>query len=287
MILGVDVASLQGAIDWGKMAAAGVRFAYLRCTIGNEKGRDTTFARNVRDAKEAGILVGAYHFCYPLPHGGEHPAGRDPVTQARRAFAESDQLGRLPGELPPACDIEWPPQWENDKATGQLVNQWNKWGVTAASIAAWTLAYLAEAERLWSRMPLLYTYPHFWRDLGAEGRRPEFRRYPLWIANYLHLGAGLPRPGLRPLVPGPWTEPLVWQYSANGGAHVDGCATDVDRNAFMGSEADLALLGAGVPPDAADTVRVLEDDGGDSRRDATSEAVVGAATEAVTERAGG
>lgn len=286
MILGVDVSALQGAIDWRRFHDQGVRFAWLKCTTGNERGRDSFFARNVQAAKDAGILVGAYHFCYPLPHGAEHPAGRDPVTQARRAFAEADQLGRLEGELPPAVDLEWPPQWE--QKDGQLTNVWNRWGVTAGSIATWALAFLAEAERLWGRTPVLYTYPDFWRSLGAEGRRSEFGRYPLWIAHYKHPGPGLPPLGSMPIVPWPWSRPLVWQFSANNGARLDGCATDIDRNAFMGTDAELRELGAGVNIHEAETLPELpgEDDGGDSRRDATSEAVAQAAGDAVTGRAG-
>lgn len=286
MILGVDVSGVQGAVDWQKLAGAGVRFAWLKCTEGNTRGRDTTFARNVRDAKAAGVLVGAYHFCYPLPHGAEHPAGRDPVTQAQRAFAESDQLGRLEGELPPAVDIEWPPEWERDKKTGELVNLWNRWGVTAGSIATWTLAYLEEAERLWGRVPVLYTYPHFWASLGEAGRRPEFARYPLWIANYLHPAPGLPPDTKRPVVPAPWSSWLVWQYSADGGAHLPGVATDIDRDAFAGTEEELAALGAGATPSYVEELEG-ETDGGDARRDATSEAISEAARAEIAGRAGG
>lgn len=284
LILGVDVSQFQGAIDWQKLAGEGVRFAWMRCTVGNERGRDTWFARNVQGAKDAGIFPGAYHFCFPLPHGEGHPAGRDPLTQARRAFAEADQLGRLPGELPPACDIEWPEQWKKGP-DGALVNEWNRWGVTAASIAAWTLAFLAEAERLWDQTPILYTYPNFWRDLGAEGKRPAFRRYPLWIANYLHNGPGLPAERQRPIVPPPWDEWAVWQFSGDDGARLNGCSTPIDRNAFRGDEDALRRL-VGLVDDAPEGA-IIEDDGGDARRDATSEAVVDAARDAVTKRNGG
>lgn len=275
MILGVDVSIVQGVVDWSKLFDAGVRFAWLKCSEGNKRGRDSRFALNVRDAKAAGVYVGAYHFCYPLPSGANVDAGRDPVSQARRAFAEADQLGRLPGELPPACDIEWP-----------AVNEWTRWGVTAASIADWTLAYLEEAARLWDRTPVLYTYPAFWKALGEAGKADAFARFPLWIAHYKHLGPGLPPEADRPIVPAPWDDWTVWQFSGDKGARLPGCAVDIDRNVWRGDLDGLRRL-AGIDPEAETRpdLPALEDDGGDARRDATTEAVVDAARREITARA--
>src|SRR5689334_5830903 len=99
MILGVDVSALQGPIAWDRVAAAGVRFAYLRCTIGNEPARnDSRFPLNAKGCKAAGIYVGAYHFAFPLARG----AGNQPEDQARRAYVISDSLGTQAGEMPPA-----------------------------------------------------------------------------------------------------------------------------------------------------------------------------------------
>lgn len=59
---GVDVSSHQKEIDWKTAAESGVTFAIIRA--GTSKGTDTCFERNYAGAKEAGVLVGCYFYCY-------------------------------------------------------------------------------------------------------------------------------------------------------------------------------------------------------------------------------
>lgn len=242
MILGIDVSAIQGAIAWDRVAAAGVRFAYLKCTEGNEPARnDARFPLNVTGCKAAGIYVGAYHFAYPLAKG----AGNSPEDQARRAYVTADTLGSQPGELPPALDIEWPPP-----------NQWAKWGVTAQSIAAWAKAYLEEAERLWKRTPVLYTYPWFWSSV-AETDVEGFARFPLWMARYLNPNDWLP-PADKSGAPKPWTKSMLWQFAANKSPiRIPGISGEVDRNVFLGELDELRRF-AGIDPDAV-TQPALDD----------------------------
>ena len=65
-VLGVDVSSHQQAIDWQQVAAAGVKFAFVRLgNRGYESGKlsaDTYAMANLTGAREAGLLVGAYLF---------------------------------------------------------------------------------------------------------------------------------------------------------------------------------------------------------------------------------
>ena len=62
---GIDVSSHQGAIDWNRVAASGVEFAFIRAayrgygTAGNLR-TDTYFAQNIAAAKAAGLKVGVY-----------------------------------------------------------------------------------------------------------------------------------------------------------------------------------------------------------------------------------
>jgi len=236
MILGVDVSALQGVIDWARVAAAGVRFAYLRCTIGNEpKQNDTRFAINVKGCREAGIYPGAYHFAFPLATG----AGNSPADQARRAYVQADTLGSQKGELPPSLDIEWPPP-----------HQWAKWGVTAQSIAGWTRAYLTEAERLWGRKPVVYTYPWFWQSVLAGTDNIEWAaEYPLWMARYLSPNDWMPvKDASGP--PKPWTHSAIWQFAADGSnVRIPGIGTVVDRDVFLGELSDLRRF-CGIDPEA-------------------------------------
>ncbi|MFM9851229.1 MAG: GH25 family lysozyme [Sphingomonadaceae bacterium] len=58
---GIDVSYHQGVIDWNKVRAAGVDFAYIKATEGADL-HDERFADNWRVSATAGIQRGAYHF---------------------------------------------------------------------------------------------------------------------------------------------------------------------------------------------------------------------------------
>ncbi|MBR5501781.1 MAG: glycoside hydrolase family 25 protein [Oscillospiraceae bacterium] len=65
-LFGIDVSSHQGRIDWQRVAADGVEFAFLRAgSRGYTEGllyRDERFEENYLGATKAGIPVGAYFF---------------------------------------------------------------------------------------------------------------------------------------------------------------------------------------------------------------------------------
>lgn len=98
VLSGVDVASFQHPhgdeleIDWPEVAAAGVRFAWVKATEGNTY-HNPFFAVDTAHAAAAGIARGGYHFARP----DETPA--DVQAQHFRAIC-----GRL--DLPAALDAE-------------------------------------------------------------------------------------------------------------------------------------------------------------------------------------
>jgi len=61
---GIDVSKHQGDIDWQKVAADGVEFAFIRVALrGYETGKlaeDSMFEQNIKGALQAGIKVGVY-----------------------------------------------------------------------------------------------------------------------------------------------------------------------------------------------------------------------------------
>jgi lysozyme len=90
---GIDVSSHQGSIDWGKVAADGMSFAYVKATEGADFV-DPSFDRNWTGAAQAGMDRGAYHFftlCSP---------GRGQAENFLRTVPDA------PGALPPAVDLE-------------------------------------------------------------------------------------------------------------------------------------------------------------------------------------
>ena len=65
MIKGIDVSSWQGNIDFGKVKASGIDFVIIRAGYGREtRQNDNCFEVNYRNAKAAGLDVGAYWYSY-------------------------------------------------------------------------------------------------------------------------------------------------------------------------------------------------------------------------------
>jgi len=62
---GIDVSVHNGDIDWKKVKADGIEFAILRAGYGRELSqKDARFEENYKNAKVAGIPVGAYWYSY-------------------------------------------------------------------------------------------------------------------------------------------------------------------------------------------------------------------------------
>ncbi|MET3583404.1 lysozyme [Mesorhizobium robiniae] len=93
-VRGIDVSHHQRQIDWRRVAADDVAFAVIKATEGGDHV-DDAFATNLREARAAGLTVGAYHFftfCRP---------GAD---QARNFISVVPRDQPL---LPPVVDIEF------------------------------------------------------------------------------------------------------------------------------------------------------------------------------------
>ena len=92
-VRGVDVSGHQGAVDWDRLKADGVDFAYIKASEG-ETFNDPRFSRNWYASDQARILRGAYHF----------------FTQCRSGKAQAQNFIRVvpvdPGALPPVVDAE-------------------------------------------------------------------------------------------------------------------------------------------------------------------------------------
>ena len=71
MLKGIDVSTHQGVIDWKKVKESGVEFAFIRIgwagydgRIVANRGLDSRFHQNVKDAISADIPVGIYVYAY-------------------------------------------------------------------------------------------------------------------------------------------------------------------------------------------------------------------------------
>ena len=210
---GVDVSNWQGRVDWSKVAASGVRFAFLKASQGTTY-TDPTYATNRSAARAAGVRVGAYHFAVP---GGSTRAG---ITANATAQADYFIAAARPAEtdLRPVLDIE---------RTG---------GLAPAQLVRWTNAFSSRVAALVHARPLVYTSPSFWQtELGDSQSTAAIA--DLWIAHWTTAAS--------PWVPaGDWAGRgwAFWQYSSSGS--VGGISGRVDLDRFAGTTLTPYLVGS-------------------------------------------
>ena len=231
-ISGPDVADWQhphgACIDWAKVAAGDPAthtpprgFAFIKATEstsytnpylnscgGHETQGDWSASR------AAGLARAAYHFARPsLPLS-------DATAEAQYfVSAIGDQLQQ--STLAPVLDLE------------------ESGGLTPAQLILWTQSWLDTVRQLTGRVPIIYTYPNFWRDRMAGSE--AFHAYPVWMADY--------RPGPTPHLPvqGNWPDWTFWQYTST--ARQPGVAGGrIDMSYFNGDGAALAALADGTVP---------------------------------------
>lgn len=150
-IHGIDVSHYQGDIDWAKVKAAGIVFAYAKATDGDTY-TDPKFHANWQGMLGAGVLRGAYHF---------FQTNDDPATQANHFVEAIGALGA--DDLPPVVDLEV----SNGVYGGNSI---------AANLQIW----LDTVESATGRTPMIYTNSGFWNKTVSG----DFSRYPLWVAEY-------------------------------------------------------------------------------------------------------
>ncbi len=162
---GIDVSKWQGAINWPKVKAAGVEFAFVRLSDGANY-RDAYFTTNWNATKANGIIRGAYQFFRPT---------QNVTTQADMMIAAIGTY--TPGDLPPVIDVE------------------DAGGLSAATVAARVRTWVDRVEGALHVKPIVYTGKYFWRD--EVGGPTSFAGNPLWIAQYTSLCPDLPAPWAR------------------------------------------------------------------------------------------
>ena len=206
-VRGIDVSHHNGQIDWAKVAADGVKFAWVKCTQ-NEGNADERFRENVMGAQANGIKVGPYHFAIA--------DGRDVEHEAAWFLAH---VAGLQFDLPCALDLES-----------------NPGALSPADLVGWACQWVHTVGAQQAKMPMLYTGEAFIGDRLAGGAPLVAMSVPLWVARY----TGAPDPGAI----GQWGRWTCWQWSQSGTvAGIDG---PVDLNWMAGGDARLAQLCGGV-----------------------------------------
>ncbi len=154
-IRGIDVSHHQGNIDWEKLSRANigkeaVNFVFVKATEG-KNFLDENFNDNFYEAREIGLIRGAYHYFKPGV-----PAKEQAEYYLKQVHLEA-------GDLPPVLDIE---------ETGQLSKE---------QLQKAAKTWLDIVEKHYGVPPILYTGYKF-RESYLNSK--DFERYPYWIAHY-------------------------------------------------------------------------------------------------------
>jgi len=192
-MVGVDVSSHQGAVDWARVRASGVDFAILRVAYRGYTGGglylDPLFLDNLTAAREAGLQVGVYLFSQAVTV--------DEAEEEARFLL--DALDGAPLDLPVYFD------WEYVEAEARTD------GITRKQITQFAVAF-CDRIRLAGYVPGVY----FNRNMAYTGLDlSQVDTCDFWLARYQD----------TPDFP---YEVQMWQYSDSG--EVPGISGSVDLN---------------------------------------------------------
>lgn len=195
-VLGVDVSSHQGEIDWELVRSAGMEFAIIRIGYrGYTSGgvyADEYARANLEGAKAAGLKVGVYFYSQALDEG-----------EARREAKFC--LDFLDGE---ALDLPVVFDWEyagEDTRSAEM---------TRDALMACTRTFCREVEE-GGYEAMIYFNPHIAENLLTL---EELQEYPFWLAMYTDQMS--------------WPYAVdMWQYTATGS--VPGIEGDADINLWF------------------------------------------------------
>lgn len=173
---GIDVSRWQGDIDWHRVRNAGISFAFIKATEGGDHA-DPNFRRYWREAAQARIPRGAYHYYYFCRTGAEQAAW----------FIHN--VPREIGSLPPVIDLEW----TNSRTCPRRP--------PPHEVKREAEIFMQIVGRHYGQRPIIYTTVDFYRDNQLGTMRAEF-----WLRSVAdHPSARYP--GQR------WA---FWQYTGTG-----------------------------------------------------------------------
>lgn len=198
---GIDVSSHNGTIDWKKVRNSGIEYAFVRVgyssIMGGVFGADAKGMENLKNAKAAGLKVGAYFF--------------STATNTAEAEAEAQYtLNLLNGfdlDLPVVMDYEF--AWSHEQP-GRL----NTANLSKDAMTANVMAFCNKINSS-KYVAMLYANKSFLNTNVNAGEIAQY--YQIWLANYTkHTTYG-----------GVYT---YWQFSSTG--WVDGINGNVDLDVW-------------------------------------------------------
>ncbi len=209
-ILGVDVSSYEGAINWSSVKSAGYTFAFAKATEGITI-TDSYFVSNQTNGTAAGMVMGAYHFGHP---------------ENNSATAEANYFLSVAGpyikacHLPPVLDLEDPP-------TGPSLSSF----FTSAQLTTWVQTWMTTVKNATGIAPIIYIGPS-----NAAYVNSSLNTNGLWIDDY-NSSPTNPPPNI-----GVWTTWEFKQYSWVGNVPGISVGANTDMDVFNGTKNQFNTL---------------------------------------------
>lgn len=190
IVRGIDTSSAQGAYDFGPWRGK-IDYAWIKATESTDYG-DPDFRHDWAALHDLGVVRFAYHYM--------HPAATSPQAQARYCL---DYVHGNGG-------------WS--KGDHVILDMELTQGLAGHEVSNWAAAFRRSINAAGKRC-VFYTYPAF----ANAGNCVSLGGHYLAIADYQD-----PVPK-RPLVPQPWRDWLMWQWSG----------TDIDQSIYNGTRDEL------------------------------------------------
>lgn len=211
IINGIDVSEYQKTIDWQKVKAAGIDFAFIRVG-GRGWGkpgtlyRDSTYDTNMKNAALAGVNTGIYIFSQAITKA-------EAIEEAQYIL---NNIGTYTVNMPLILDFEFA---SGSTDGGRLKNA----NLTKAEATNICLAF-CETIAAAGYTPMVYANP----DMLNNHLNPATisASYPIWLANYTTSTS----------YTGDFS---FWQYSSTG--KVNGISGNVDMNFYYAKAEDNFL----------------------------------------------
>lgn len=151
---GIDVSQYNGDIDWSKVKSQKktkdpIKFVILRSSAGVSK--DIRYERNYKESKQAGFVVGSYHYYRPNENS----------TKQFQSFKNALHLEK--GDILPVVDIEVRPRVQS-----------------MSSLKVGLRNFITLCEKEYGVKPIIYTKLSMWRDYLQS----DFSDCQLWVAAY-------------------------------------------------------------------------------------------------------
>lgn len=213
VLLGIDVSSHNGEIDWLEVAKSGVKYAWVKHSEG-QTHENPRHKENILGARNNNVIAGAYHF-------GRADTNRVPNLQD--AVKEAEWFLSLynpkPGDLLPMLDIE------NGMKTDDNYN------------VEWALKWLEVVENAVGSKPIVYTArwaEQLYLQYADKALLEQLATYPVWWASY--------NEGTEPerWTGKIWDEWDVWQFTGSG--TTPGISGRCDRNWMAGGQLENLRL---------------------------------------------